>query len=165
MSVNELLPALHELGPADKRFILQFLERELADLPDEAVEDVIVSPSLRLIDDLEQLEEDWDGEGAPIVTSQSIKGAKVLLKAIRQQVVSHYEWQSPDVSATPNGEVYLYWDALPLKVSAIVASESAAVLLVGSGQGRANRLEMNFADAATAIADLLRKRTLAESIK
>lgn len=63
------------------------------------------------IAELRNIEEDWNGEGAPVTDIESIERAEAFLKALAcEGSVQTEQWHLPSVFPTIDGGVQLYWN-------------------------------------------------------
>lgn len=56
------------------------------------------------------MEEDWDGDGALLIDSGSVRSAQRLIEDYRRLALQQgYPWNAPGVSPAPDGGVVLSW--------------------------------------------------------
>ena len=72
----------------------------------------LVEPALLQVQGLNSLPLDWDGHDAcPIGCGEIALATQVLFSSARKNIIDQNFWVAPDIEATPEGGVYMHWDA------------------------------------------------------
>ncbi len=102
------------------------------------------------MDSFADLEEDWDSYHGLPTSKESVINSRKFLFDLFDSENPRFEWQIPDVSPTPNGEIYLSWDIGKYTVSVIIGEDEKKVRYltyeIGSGT-RADLSKMSLSDA------------------
>lgn len=68
-----------------------------------------LTETLDEISDCINLNENWDGEGALPIASETVSMARNLVTQVAIEVGLQKEWITPSVSPDPNGHLHLLW--------------------------------------------------------
>lgn len=86
--------------------------------------------AIRELDQLGELEDGWDGEGANAIDNRTITAARALLSIIRQHV------SMPDIEPNPSGTISLLWTWITGRAELEIGSTRHSWAVIDQSSGR-----------------------------
>lgn len=78
-------------------------------VPSGSPNEAHLSETLAAVNDCLNLDENWDGEGALRIASETVSMARNLVMQVACGMGQERRWEIPSVSPDPNGHLHLLW--------------------------------------------------------